>query len=393
VTISIVFSIELAGGSESLSPVLDKIFTLTRSDEVASAYETLSPDSYGGVTNASYNTTTKYLQTINSRMAGIRAYGMTSGSTLRSDIQLDKTLLLAYNGSDASIAELYDTGQRKQAAGNYGVWIDGFGKWGDQNGKNGYTGFDYNLAGGAIGIDYLLGNRTIIGVSGGYSYTDIDLDSNNGSGTINSNFASLYGSYFTKEMYLETSLAYSWQRFSNNRNVVVGSLQNTAHSDHDGNAFAASLEGGYNFDLGKLLVQPIAALQYINLEEDGFTETGAGSVNLIIDDRSTESLTSDLGLRFAKVFPTDFGSLIPELRVTWKHDFEIDDQVITAAFKGAPNVTFDVPGQDMDSEAATVSVGMTLIQKNGFSTNLKYDAELRDGYSSNGLFGELRYAF
>jgi outer membrane autotransporter protein len=93
------------------------------------------------------------------------------------------------------------------------------------------------------------------------------------------------------------------------------------------------------------------------------------------------------------VFQTRYGSLIPELRVAWKHDYNIDDQVISAAFEGSPNIPFVVQGQELDRDGATVSAGMTFILKNGFSTNLKYDAELSEDYSSHGLFGELRYSF
>jgi len=385
--------VQLAGGSMGLAPVFDEISRMPGVQDVASAYRHLSPESYAGVMLASYNTTTQYLQTVNSRMQGIRSNGMTSGSALRSDMQSDKRLLLAYSGPDASIAEFFDGGQNKQAPQNYGVWINGFGKWGDQKGADGFTGFNYLVSGGAFGLDFLVGDRVLVGLSGGESYTGIDLDNTTGSGHINSTFTSLYGSYFTKKFYLETALGYSRQRLSNNRNVFVGSLLNTVHSEHSGDVYSASLEGGYNFNLGTVLIQPVASLQYINLSEQGFRETGAGSLNLIVGSRSTDSLTSDLGFRVAKMFRTGFGNLIPELRVAWKHDFELDDRVVSAAFEGAPNIPFAVKGQAMNRDGAEVSAGMTLVPVKGLSLNLKYDAELRNDYNSNGLFGELRVSF
>ena len=54
---------------------------------------------------------------------------MTAGPLI---VQSDKTVLLAYNASDASIAELFDVGRRKKEPERYGVWLDGFGSWGDQ---------------------------------------------------------------------------------------------------------------------------------------------------------------------------------------------------------------------------------------------------------------------
>lgn len=362
--------------------------------EYSTAFHSLSADTYDNFNRASNNSTMQYLRTLNSRMQGIRANGMTSGSNLRSDIQLDKTLLLAYNGSDASIAELYDVGKRAQTSQKFGGWIDGFGNWGDQDGdSDGYTGFNYHVAGGAIGLDYLLCDRLIVGVSGGYSYTDIDLDDDKGAGNIKSTFGSLYGSYFTKQMYVETALTYSRQDFSNDRTIVVGALQSQARSNHNGDAYSIFLGGGYNFAMESWLLQPLASLRYIYLTEDDFRESGAGGVNLIVGNRSTESLESELGLRLARVMPTGIGTFIPEVRAAWNYDFGLDDRVITAAFEGSPNIPFAIAGQDVKHHGATVGAGVTLVQKNGFSTSLKYDAELREDYSSHGLFGEIRYSF
>jgi len=353
----------------------------------------LSPDSYAGVSVVSLGTTAQYLRMVDLRMQGIRSYGMASGSTIRSDIPLDKGLLLAYSGSDASIAGLIGGEKRRQPAPRFGVWIDGFGKKGSQTGGDGSAGFGYQVAGGAMGLDFLVGDKAVIGVSGGQSSTNIDLDESRGTGHISSTFASLYGSYFTDTYFLDASCAYSHQNFSNNRSVSIGLQNFTARSEHAGHVYAASLGGGYTVDLGAVLLQPVAGLRYINLSEERFNEKGAGSVNLIVGERVTESLTSEVGLRVAKVFQTGWGGLVPDVRVAWKYDFAIDDRLVSAAYEGAPDSTFAVPGQDSDRHGATVGAGMTLLLPKGFSTNLKYDGEFRSSYRSHGLFGELRYAF
>ena len=100
-------------------------------------------------------------------------------------------------------------------------------------------------------------------------------------------------------------------------------------SDHDGDAYSAFAEGGYNVELNSWILQPFASLQYISLDEDGFTEKGAGSINQIIGDRDTDSLVSELGLRLARVFKKETGSVIPEISAAWNYDFDIDDRVTT----------------------------------------------------------------
>jgi outer membrane autotransporter protein len=372
---------------------MEEIFKMSDAKDVAAAYESLSPDSYTGATAASGQSAVQYMRTLGTRMQGIRSSGISSGSSLRSDIQSDKTVLLAYNASDASIAELFDSGRRKNEPERYGVWLDGFGSWGDQGADPGYTGFDYNVAGGALGVDFLLRDRFIIGISGGYSYTNIDLDDNKGNGSTRSSFGSIYGSYFTSQYYLETAFSYARQDYNNTRNVDVGALHSQAYSKHRGDTYSFSLTGGYNFTLDRWLVQPLASLRYTYLGEEGFQEHGAGGASLIVGDRDSESLVSELGLRLARIFETRFGAFIPELRAAWNYDFGLDDRVITAAFAGSPNATFAIKGQEVKNHGATLGTGITLVQKNGFSTSLKYDAELREDYNSHGFFGEIRYSF
>jgi outer membrane autotransporter protein len=170
-------------------------------------------------------------------------------------------------------------------------------------------------------------------------------------------------------------------------------MQAQASSNHNGDAYSASLGGGYNITIERWLVQPLAALRYIYLAEDSFRESGAGGVNLIVGDQSTESLESELGFRLARMFQTGIGTLIPEVRAAWNYNFDIDDRVITSAFEGASDTSFAIAGQDVKRHGATIGAGINLIQKNGLATSLKYNAELREDYSSHNLLGEIRYSF
>jgi outer membrane autotransporter protein len=357
------------------------------------AFSSLSPDFYARTADVSRQAGVQYLHTLSSRMDGIRANGMTSGSSLRSDIQPEMAPLLAYSGADASIAQLFDGEHGTEAPQRYGLWIDGFGKWGERDGDSGHYGYNYDVAGGTIGLDFLLNKKVIVGVSGGYSSADIDLDDHAGDGTVRSGFGSIYGSYFTDRYFLETALSYSRLDCESKRGVVVGELEGYARSDHNGDAYSAYLGGGYNIAGDQWLIQPLASLFYTYLDEDGFQETGAGGVSLAVDGRSTESLESEVGLRLARAFTSGTDTFVPELRVAWKYDFGLDDQVITAAFAGSPNTTFSVAGQDIDRNGIVLGAGISFMQKGGFSARLRYEGELREDYRSHGVLGELRYAF
>jgi len=381
----------LPTASGDLSEVLGEFQNLS-GPQFNTAFSSLSPDSYDNATRTTYDVTRQYTKTLQQRMHGLRASLALPGAGLRARSD-DETFLMAYNGSDAGISQLFGTRQRAQEQKRYGLWLQRFRQWGDQDEEAGYTGFDYRMVGITFGFDYGITDRLIAGVSVDYADTDIDLDHNAGDGDIESIGGSLYGCYFTERLYLEGAFSYGKQQYENKRNIMVGPILRTARSDHDGDAFSAFAEGGYHLDFKGWTVAPFASLQYIYLDEESFAEYDAGAVSLLVDDRTTDSLASELGLRLGRVFQTATGSLVPEARLAWKYDFDIDDRDITASFAGSPGAAFTITGQDVDDHGADFGAGLTFIHKSGFSTSLEYHGGLRGDFSAHGIIGEIRYVW
>jgi len=382
----------LPTASGDLSEVLGEFQNLSSVPQFNLAFSSLSPDSYDNATRTTYDVTRQYTKILQQRMRSLRPTLASAGTESRSRSDREP-LLLAYNGSNSSIGGLVDTRRRTEEQKRYGLWLQGFGQWGDQDEAEGYSGFDYRMAGVTFGFDYAFADRVVTGVSVGYADTDIDLGRNAGSGDIESVGGSLYSCYFTERAYLEGVFSYGKQQYDNERNLVIGSLVRTARSDHDGDAFSAFAEGGYNLGFRGWTVSPFASLQYIYLDEDTSVESGAGAVSLLVDGRTTDSLVSELGFRLGRVFQTATGSLVPEVSLAWKYDFDIDDRDITASFSGSPGAAFTIAGQDVDDHAAVFGAGVTFIHKSGFSTSLEYNGELRGDYSAHGIAGIIRYVW
>ncbi|MEA1947231.1 MAG: autotransporter domain-containing protein [Thermodesulfobacteriota bacterium] len=342
-----------------LSLVLGEFQALSE-PEFNEAFAGLSPDTYNNSTRTTINSTQQSVKTIQQRMHSLR------GS-------------LKFSAADTRPG--------------YGVWLHGLVQQGDQDGEDGYTGYDYDLYGGTLGADRLLNDHMLIGISLGAWRADIDFENNMGDSDVDAFVGSLYGSWFTERYYLDASLSYGYQEYDNTRNITIGAIERTATSDHDGNIFSGYLEGGYNYSFGRWMLGPFGTLNYLYLDEDGFTESGAGSLNLSVDDRQTEAMFSQLGAVVAGRLTYENFELMPELRLAWKHDFDIDDQVVTSVFVGAPGVKFSIDGQDIERNSLMVEVGATLLHKNGLSVPIKYAAELRNGYTAHGVLGLIRYEF
>ncbi len=273
------------------------------------------------------------------------------------------------------------------------TWIDGFGHWADQDSSNGFAGYNYALTGAAVGADRLLDDGLLAGVSYGQSRADIDMAHDSAQSDIESYFGSLYGSYFTDCMYFDTTLSYGRQCYENVRAVEVSTLTGTAHSGHGGNVYSAYVETGWNASSTKWVLQPFAGLRYTILDEDSYEESGVEGVNLRVEERRTDALTSDLGLRFAYPFEKGMWLCIPEATIAWDHDFDLDDRRITAAFDGSPTTTFVTDGRDIDKNGIVLGADLTLIRKNRLSLSVKYTGELRSHYEAHALSGGIRYEF
>ena len=133
--------------------------------------------------------------------------------------------------------------------------------------------------------------------------------------------------------------------------------------------------------------------RYTFLDEESFDESGADGVNLRVEERKTDALISDLGLRFAYPFQRGTWLCIPEATVAWNHDFDLDDRRIVAAFDGSPTTTFVIDGRDIDSDGIVLGVGLTVIRKNNVSLSVSYTGELRSHYEAHALTGGVRYEF
>jgi uncharacterized protein with beta-barrel porin domain len=384
-------AIQLAGGSASFAPFVDALFRMPDMQSLGSAYDQMSPDSYDIYTKITSVITQQYTQTMLKRIHSIRSPLRLAGSPPE---HADRDqILLAYNGSDASIGRLMGTGELTPGKATYGIWLDGFGKWGDQDETDGFNGYQYNVSGATLGLDRTFGTRFLAGIGIGYAHTNIGLDGAQGKGDIDTIFGALYGSYFTRRMYVDAALSYGRQLYDNERNIVIGPLQNTASSDHSGDTFSAFAEGGYNVDIKNWIIQPFVSLHYIYLNEESFRESGAGGGSVRVGSRQTNSLVSGLGARITRVFRIKNSNLIPEISATWNYDFGIDDRIITASFAGAPGTSFSVRGQEVEPHGAIVGAGLTFISKGGLSASLKYSGEFRENYQAHGILGELRYEF
>jgi outer membrane autotransporter protein len=219
------------------------------------------------------------------------------------------------------------------------------------------------------------------------------MDDGQGNGSFDSYYASVYGTYLIERSYLEGALSYTRLRYETTREITVGPIDQSAQSDHDGNAVSLLLGGGRMFPYKQWVFQPFTSFLYTYLEENSFAESGADGMNMKVDSRETSALLSQLGLRVAGDFRTANGRLIPEVSAAWEYNFDIDNRDITASLTSSPTEPFTVPGQEIDRNSAVLRAGISYIGKGGITTSLKYIADLGGDHNDQALTGQISIPF
>ena len=156
----------------------------------------------------------------------------------------------------------------------------------------------------------------------------------------------------------------------------IGLVTADASGDTDGMTLSGGLSAGYDFLAGGLTISPNLGFFYIDATIDGFTESGAGGLNLIYDEQKFKSLTGNAGLRLTYAWNLSWGVLLPQLRVDYVREFEDDVDVFGVRFANDPNAASTPPmlveTDNPDTSYWRLAAGFSAQFKHGISGYVEY---------------------
>jgi outer membrane autotransporter protein len=296
------------------------------------------------------------------------------------------------SGSMLRLAAVVGHLEDEERSAKSDVWITGFGQFAGLDQADGFSDFDTRMGGVLAGLDHDFGRHFVAGLSAGYSSTDLDYELGRGIAEVDAFSGSMYGSFFSKYGYVETVLSYARQNYENRRQILVGTVERNAASEHVANVFAGSLGIGYRFDVRRVGLEPFTNLHYTMIDEAGFQEMGAGSVSLDVDGRTTHSLISEVGARVSQAFEPDFGTVVPYVGAAWRYDFDVGDRRILSGFVGAPGTSVVIDAPSLGRSAGMPGAGVIFL-RDGWSASIDYLGEFRSGYSGHAISGSVGFAF
>lgn len=264
------------------------------------------------------------------------------------------------------------------AQGEHGLggWIDGYGLFGALDGDSGSNDLDYTIGGVSLGLDYLLAQRWLVGVAGGYAYSDLDFDGLEGSQNANTGQGALYAGYVLPWLQLGLSGRFGYSAMESRREIEF--MDRDADADFDGWDAGARAEAALDVvALGPVELQPLASLSYTHLQQDAFDESGADSLDLDVDEQEVDSLVSGLGARLHGVLQIDEELWFhPELRASWLHEFGDQERELSVRIGGTPGAGYTVRGAEVPADAGVFGVSWTVVATQRLHAFASYDVTL-----------------
>jgi T5SS/PEP-CTERM-associated repeat protein/autotransporter-associated beta strand protein len=260
------------------------------------------------------------------------------------------------------------------------AWGRTFGAQADQSDHKGSAGFNAGTWGLALGVDAPWSDAQRLGLAYAYARTQVngkaDLAGTAQNAGIDTHLLALYGS---RE--LAGGLTLDWQtdlglsRHQSQRFVNFGGLARTASAAYDSYSAHAGIAVARRVKLGAdTTLMPGLSADYTWLHSRGYTESGAGALNLQVDAQSTDALVLGADLKFGHRL-NSLSDLSGYLGLGY--DTINQRNTLMAAYIGAPTQQFSTSTAAPSPWIARAGLAYSRTLANGTDVSVHYDVQTR----------------
>ncbi|MEI6162134.1 MAG: autotransporter domain-containing protein [Roseococcus sp.] len=279
----------------------------------------------------------------------------------------------------------------------YAVWGTATGAYNRTTGdsQDGSASRTTRTAGFALGFDHLVGAQSMAGVAIAGGESSASVASGQGSATANFGQIGAYGSTRLGSFTLAGAGAFTFMDVDTKRTLYfLGSDQQRAGFNAQVYSLRAELRqdgiaaGGFRF-------QPVAAVQWQQVNNQGYTETSSvtgTALGVTVAGQSQTSLRTELGGQMQGAALLGGVPVQGFLRAAWAY-YLTRDASMGVGFASLPNAGFTVRGARADASAALVSAGLEAPIRPGLMLGARVDSEFSGNVTQVAGTARLRYAF
>jgi outer membrane autotransporter protein len=175
--------------------------------------------------------------------------------------------------------------------------MDALGHYTRHDDDGNYFSARENLYGLIFGVERLTRSGLTMGLAAAATTSSYESRDTADEGESRSLLGYLYASWRQRNqpggLQLAAALGAGATKLSADRDISFASR--SAHGEHDGRIYSATLQGRYDWTPAGLIIGPTLGVSYVHLRDEGFRESGADSVDLRLHSRTNNSLQSLLG--------------------------------------------------------------------------------------------------
>ncbi len=367
--------IQLAGGSPDLAPMIAALIALPTASDVASAYDSMSPEVYTSAQRSLDLSSNRFLQSMLGCSQLDSAYKFNDdGDWVASN---RTSYLTDDDGSGAGTAAAMQKG--------HFVWFDSVGGFYNSDPTSEYFGFRSTSFDVAAGVQFDLGDQWFAGVGLGFATISTNLtdgataQSDGSVGEIGASITKFFGS--TK---LALAVGGGYSEFDVTRSNIFGS-PTPATGEFNASYYAARFRASHDFKFTDWYVRPFVDAAFSGINSQSFNETGAGAMDLMVSSATYNVFSVSPTLQFGHEFKAGSCTISPYGSVGYSW-YSSAAPSISAALEGAPIgvPTFNVSGLN-DQNFINAAGGVDLKLSNSILIQAIYAGQFSQNTSSSNV--------
>ncbi|WP_127144324.1 autotransporter outer membrane beta-barrel domain-containing protein [Pelagibacterium montanilacus] len=268
------------------------------------------------------------------------------------------------------------------------AWLAPLGGRGTVHADGNAAQLDWSAAGLAGGYETAIETGTgsaFGGVALGYTRSHGAVAARQSTLDVDGFHAGIYGGWVDGPWSVNGSVGVAVNHTSTERRISFGGIDETARADYWSQAvrLAGEVAYGLEFD-ARTTLSPLFTLDAGWSGHGGFTETGAGALNLSGAAETWARFDAGIGLAVTHVVPTEHGKVTLDGRLVWQHAFAdgVPDQ--TMAFADSPT-GFEVHGPDGGRDRLRLGLGVALEATDEITVRAGYEGVFSSGQDSQAV--------
>lgn len=372
---------DFSGNPEGIA-VLASLFSLN-AEELAAAYDSLSGEVYASGTSMGVNIGGQFTNLLMSNASGASptVHQVPLGYTA-TDVTPHVDQFSRRYGADAPpLTEMMAAPIHTPVLS---AWLGGFGAAVDVDTDGNASAWSSDSWGISTGLEADLSLRSnipaTIGFGVGYSATNGDLGSRNQAVDVESWHLGVYGQAgaapLEQGFVLQGAVSYAHQTYDARRQISFGGISRIAEASYHGGVVSGAVEARYQipiaFDFGTAVFSPMLRAELSHGWTDGFTETGAGALNLAVASNNHAEGSIAVGAKIGGQYMLGDVSVKPSLMVAYERVLGSDAPDVSLLLGGSPTV-FVARGPAESRDRIRLGAAATFELNERVSLNLSSD--------------------